>query len=98
MQDIIKGYPIPKVGHYKVCARSITYNQSAYIEDCLNGVAMQQTNFPFVHHVIDDCSTDGEQNVIKDGGIKVVDDEGKVIDTITRYRKIISDMSDIMGK
>lgn len=65
MQDIIKGYPIPKVGHYKVCARSMTYNQSAYIEDCLNGVAMQQTDFPFVHYVIDDCSTDGEQDVIK---------------------------------
>ena len=30
---------------------------------------------------------------IKDGGIKVVDDEGKVIDTLTRYRKIISNMS-----
>ena len=29
---------------------------------------------------------------IKDGGIKVVDDEGNVIDTVTRYRKIISHM------
>lgn len=65
MQSIIQGYPIPKVGHYKVYARSNTYNQSVYIEDCLNGVAMQQTKFPFVHHVIDDCSTDGEQDVIK---------------------------------
>ena len=30
---------------------------------------------------------------IKDGGIKVVDDEGKVIDTLTRFRKIISSMN-----
>lgn len=30
---------------------------------------------------------------IKNGGIKVVDDEGNVIDTLTRYRKIISFMS-----
>jgi hypothetical protein len=30
---------------------------------------------------------------IKDGGIKVVDDEGNVIDTITRFRKIISGLS-----
>ncbi len=30
---------------------------------------------------------------IKDGGIKVVDDEGKVIDTLTRYRKVIANMS-----
>lgn len=29
---------------------------------------------------------------IKNGGIKVVDDEGNVIDTVTRYRKIISNI------
>jgi hypothetical protein len=27
---------------------------------------------------------------IKNGGIKVVDEEGNIIDTVTRYRKIIS--------
>ena len=45
--------------------RCFTYNQSKYIEDALNGFAMQQTNFPFVCLVMDDCSTDGEQEVIK---------------------------------
>lgn len=30
---------------------------------------------------------------IKDGGIKVVDDEGKVIDTLTRFKKVIANMS-----
>lgn len=49
---------------YKVVVRTITYNHAAYITDTLDGVAMQQTNFPFVHYVIDDCSTDGEQEVI----------------------------------
>lgn len=63
--NIIQGFPIPQKDYFKVYARSITYNQAKYIEDCLNGVAMQETNFPFVHHVIDDASTDGEQNVIK---------------------------------
>lgn len=58
-------YPTPQKGKYKVYVRSITYNQAQYIEECLNGVAIQMTDFPFVHHVIDDCSTDGEQNVIK---------------------------------
>lgn len=43
----------------------MTYNQSAYITDALNGFAMQQTNFPYVAVVIDDASTDGEQEVIK---------------------------------
>ena len=33
------------------------------------------------------------QTAIKNGGIKVVDDEGNVIDTITRYRWIVSQLS-----
>ena len=32
------------------------------------------------------------QTAIKNGGIKVVDDNGNVIDTLTRYRKIISQL------
>ncbi len=64
-KNIIIGWPIPKKDYYKVYVQSATYNQSPYIEDCLNGVAMQQTDFPFLHHVVDDCSTDGEQEVIK---------------------------------
>lgn len=55
---------IPKQ-NYKVLVRCFTYNQSKYIEDALNGFAMQQTEFPFVCLVMDDCSTDGEQEVIK---------------------------------
>ena len=31
---------------------------------------------------------------IKNGGIKVVDDEGNVIDTLTRYRRIIANMTE----
>lgn len=56
---------IPKQD-YKVIVRCFTYNQSKYIEDALNGFAMQQTDFPFVCLVMDDCSTDGEQEVIKE--------------------------------
>ena len=47
-----------------VCVRSITYNHAPYIEDTMNGFCMQKTSFPFVCAVIDDCSTDGEQEVI----------------------------------
>lgn len=43
----------------------MTFNQSNYIIDALNGFVMQQTNFPFVCTVVDDASTDGEQEVIK---------------------------------
>lgn len=41
-----------------------TYNQSAYIQDAMNGFTMQQTSFPYVCCVIDDASTDGEPEVI----------------------------------
>lgn len=50
---------------YKVLCLTITYNQSEYIQSTLDGFAMQSTNFPFVGFVIDDCSTDGEQKVIR---------------------------------
>lgn len=50
---------------YKVLVSCMTYNHSKYIKDALNGFAMQKTNFPFVCLVMDDCSTDGGQEVIK---------------------------------
>lgn len=49
---------------YKVQVRCLTYNHSRFIEDALNGFAMQVTNFPFVVTIIDDASTDGNQRVI----------------------------------
>lgn len=51
--------------NYKVLVTCKTYNQAKYIEDALNGFAMQKTDFPFVCLVVDDCSSDGEQNIIK---------------------------------
>ena len=50
---------------FKICVRCTTYNQSSYIEDALNGFTMQETNFPYVCTILDDASTDGEQEVIK---------------------------------
>jgi glycosyltransferase involved in cell wall biosynthesis len=49
---------------HKVCVRCNTYNQPAYITEALNGFVIQQTGFPFVVVVVDDASTDGEQEVI----------------------------------
>ena len=50
---------------YMVCVRCMTFNQSSYIKDALNGFTMQETNFPYVCTILDDASTDGEQEVIK---------------------------------
>lgn len=50
---------------WKVCIRCFTFNHAHYITDALNGFTMQQTTFPFVCAIVDDASTDGEQDVIK---------------------------------
>ena len=41
-----------------------TYNHASYIEDALKGFYIQKTNFPFAAIVIDDASTDNEQEVL----------------------------------
>lgn len=43
----------------------ITYNHEDYIDDCLNGLTMQETNFPFEVLIHDDASTDGTLDIIK---------------------------------
>lgn len=50
---------------YAVSIKCMTYNQSSYITDAMNGFVMQHTNFPFVAVIVDDASTDGEQRVIR---------------------------------
>jgi len=50
---------------WMVCTRCWTYNHAPYINDALNGFTMQETTFPYVCVIVDDASTDGEQEVIK---------------------------------
>lgn len=50
---------------FKVCCKCFTFNQAQYITDAMNGFTMQQTSFPFVCTIVDDASTDGEQEVIR---------------------------------
>ena len=50
---------------YMVCTRCMTYNHAPYIEDALQGFAMQETTFPVVFTIIDDASTDGEPDVLR---------------------------------
>lgn len=49
---------------YMVCVKCWTFNQSVFIRDTLDGFCMQTTDFPYVCAIIDDASTDGEQDVI----------------------------------
>lgn len=50
---------------YIVATRCLTYNHAPYIEEALSGFAMQETSFPIVFIIVDDASTDGEQDVIR---------------------------------
>lgn len=50
---------------FMVYVSCITFNQSQYIKDALDGFCKQQTNFPFVCAIFDDASTDGEPEVIR---------------------------------
>lgn len=42
-----------------------TYNHKLYIQDTLEGIVKQQTNFPIVACVLDDCSTDGTADIVR---------------------------------
>lgn len=56
---------IEKDYQYRVCTRCITYNHASFIMDSMNGFTMQETSFPVVTIIMDDASTDGEQEVIR---------------------------------
>lgn len=78
MQENNINYP-----KFKVCVRCFTFNQAKYITDALNGFTMQQTDFPFVCCIVDDASTDGEQQVI----MEYVQEHFDMSDASVSYRK-----------
>lgn len=42
-----------------------TYNQSAYLERCLEGIVSQKTTFKYKVLIHDDCSTDGTTDIVR---------------------------------
>lgn len=52
------------MNRWKVCIRCSTYNHSLYVAETLDGFVSQRTDFPFVAVIVDDASTDGEQQVL----------------------------------
>ncbi|MBP5526039.1 MAG: glycosyltransferase [Paludibacteraceae bacterium] len=68
---------------YQVCIRCYTYNQSQYILDALNSFVNQKTNFPYVIVVVDDASTDGEPEIIRN----FVDNQFSINDQTVAYSR-----------
>lgn len=57
----------------KVSCHIITYNQKDYISQCIEGVLMQQRNFPIEIIIGDDNSTDGTDEIVADYARKYPD-------------------------
>ena len=45
---------------------TITYNHAPFIRQCIEGVLMQKTDFPFEFVIGEDCSTDGTREIVLD--------------------------------
>ena len=50
---------------WQVFVKCFTFNHAQFITDAMNGFCMQKTNFPYVCTIVDDASTDGEPDVIR---------------------------------
>ncbi|MBQ7137099.1 MAG: glycosyltransferase [Bacilli bacterium] len=50
----------------KLTIITTTYNQEKYIKQCLDGIVMQKTSFPFQAIISDDYSTDGTRKILKE--------------------------------
>lgn len=70
----------------------ITYNHSNYIRQCLDGILMQQTSFPFEIIINDDCSTDGTTEIIKEYVAKYPDIIRPIFHDENQYSKGVRGM------
>ena len=67
-----------------------TFNQKKYIRQCINGFVIQKTNFPFLAIVIDDASTDNEQEVLWDFINEELDASSIQRDETTDYIRVVA--------
>ena len=57
--EVLKEIPEPMVS-----VRTSTYNHGPYIKQCIEGVLMQKTSFPFEYIIGEDFSTDETREIV----------------------------------
>ena len=69
---------------------SVTYNHAPYIRQCLDGLVMQKTNFPYEILIHDDCSTDGTTEIVKEYAQRYPDKIVPLLENENQYWKVPS--------
>lgn len=81
-----------------VAIHCLVYNHEPYLRDCFEGFVMQQTNFPFVAIVHDDCSTDGSAAIIREYEEKYPHIFKPIYETENQYSKRDGSLERIMNE
>lgn len=76
--------------NFRVAIHCMTYNHKPFIRQCLDGFVMQKTDFPFVAIVVDDASTDNEQEVLWDFINNELDPSSLQKDETDDYVRLVS--------
>lgn len=80
-----------------VAIQCAVYNHELYLRDCLEGIVMQQTNFPFVAIVHDDASTDKSALIIRKYAEKYPDIIKPIYETENQYSKCDGTLTRLMN-
>jgi glycosyltransferase involved in cell wall biosynthesis len=86
-----------------VSVKTITYNHAPFIRQCVEGVLMQKTAFPFELVIGEDCSTDGTREIVLEYGqkypdiIRVITSESNVGAVENSRRSILACQGEFMA-
>ena len=65
----------------------LTFNHRKFIGEALEGFVIQKTNFPYEVIIYDDCSTDGNQDIIREYAEKYPDKVRAFLSDVNHYTK-----------
>ena len=78
--------------------KCLVYNHAPYLRQCLDGIVMQRTNFPFVAIVHDDASTDESASIIREYAKKYPEIIRPIYESENQYSKKNGSLSMIMDR